>query len=233
MIQFPGAPNPARGDSPEPGTATGYLAVPPSGSGPGIVLLHAWWGLNDTFRAMADRLAGEGYACLAPDGYGDGRVATTIEEADALSDQLDLARAEQTMIGAVDRLVVEPFVGGGRIATIGFSMGAGFALWLSYKRPSAVGAVVMVYGTGGGDYGAGRAPVQLHYTPQDAYETVEDVKATEQGLVAAGRRMELFEYPGVDHWFLEPDRPEYDRVAAELAWQRIIAFLGRELGRES
>ena len=133
------------------------------------------------------------------------------------------------MIGAVDRLAADPGVAGRAIGTMGFWMGAGSALWRSYKRPDLVRAVVMAYGTGGGDYTLSSAPIQLHYTPQDAYENVDDVMATQQAAVAAGRSFELYEYPGVDHWFMEPDRPEYDTAAAALAWQRILAFFAREL----
>jgi carboxymethylenebutenolidase len=229
MIEFPGAMNPARPDAPAPGMARAYRAVPPHGTGPGILVAHAWWGLNGTFRGVCDRLAGAGYVAIAPDFYGDGGFAMTIDEAEARSSGLDLPRAEQTLLGAVDRLRSDPSLTGEWIGTMGFSMGAGFALWLSQKRPDEVGAVVMVYGTGGGDYAASRAPVQLHYTPQDAYESLEDVEATKAGVQGAGRGLEAFEYPGLDHWFFEPDRPEYDVAAAELAWDRILTFLTREL----
>ena len=229
MIDFPGAPNPARPDAPAPGTATGYLAVPDGGSGPGIVLTHAWWGLNPTFRGVADRLAANGFVVLAPDLYGDGRFVTTIEEADARSNALDWVRAEQAVLGAADRVGVEPAVAVGKIGTIGFSLGSGPALWLSHQRLE-VGAVVLVYSPGEGDYAASRAPVQLHYSPQDAYEDMGYVEAFGRAVREAGRGFESFEYPGVDHWFLEPDRPQYDAVAAEAAWERILAFFGRELG---
>ena len=46
---------------------TGYLALPAGGAGPGILVLHAWWGLTDHVRHVCDQLATEGYLALAPD----------------------------------------------------------------------------------------------------------------------------------------------------------------------
>lgn len=60
--------------------AKGYLAIPDRGEGPGVLVLHAWWGLNDFFKNLCDRLAGEGFAAFGPDLY-DGKIAVSIEEA--------------------------------------------------------------------------------------------------------------------------------------------------------
>src|SRR6266481_1021932 len=67
---------------------TGYLAVPPSGNGPGVLVLHAWWGLNDTMKSFCDRLASEGFVAIAPDLY-NGNVAETIAEAETLVKSLN------------------------------------------------------------------------------------------------------------------------------------------------
>jgi carboxymethylenebutenolidase len=62
----------------------GYLAVSASGEGPGVLVLHAWWGLNDTMKEVCDRLARQGFIAYAPDLY-HGKLASTIEEAEVLS----------------------------------------------------------------------------------------------------------------------------------------------------
>ena len=66
----------------------GFLAVPPTGSGPGVLVLHAWWGLNETIKAFCTRLAAAGFVALAPDLY-HGKIADTISDAEALGGALD------------------------------------------------------------------------------------------------------------------------------------------------
>src|SRR5690349_15296178 len=92
-------------------TNKGYLALPPSGAGPGILVLHAWWGLNEFFLALCDRLAKEGYVALAPDLY-DGSVASSIEEAEALLEGLDSEAAQQKALQALAALQQHPAVQG-------------------------------------------------------------------------------------------------------------------------
>ena len=69
-------------------TFSGYLAVPERGSGPGVVVLHAWWGLTEPFRQFCDRLAEAGFVALAPDLY-HGKTTASVEEARALGEALD------------------------------------------------------------------------------------------------------------------------------------------------
>lgn len=234
MVSFPGAglATPGGGDTAPASTprmASGYLASSASGPAPGILALHAWWGLNDTFRAVADRLAAEGFCALAPDIFGDGSVVTTVEEAQARIEALDEVGAEQAILGAIARLQAEPGVAGGPLGVIGFSMGAAFAMWVSARAPDVIRATVAVYGSGGS--GSGRSAVQVHAAQDDAWQPEEETAEMEAELRTAGREVESFRYPGTRHWFLEPDRPEYDPDATALAWSRIVPFLRTRLTR--
>ena len=115
----------------------GYLATPVTGNGGAVLVLHAWWGLNDTFRGLCDRLADAGYLAFAPDLY-HGRVANTIDNAENLMRALDDAQAGADLAAATDFL----YERGGRraagLAVIGFSMGANYALELAERgRPPA------------------------------------------------------------------------------------------------
>lgn len=224
MIEFPGRPNPARPDAPAPGTGSGYLAAPSGGRGSGVLVLHSWWGLNDAFMQMCDGLAVEGFVALAPDAYGTGDAAKSVEEATERSEQMDLVLAEQILLGAADRLTQEVE---GPVATVGFSMGSGFGLWLARKRPEHLGGTVLFYGVG--EPGDGRTPVLGHFGAADEWESAEEVGALEAALREAGRLEAIHRYEGAGHWFAEPDRPEFDAQASELAWQRTLGFLRRVL----
>ncbi|MEY2398616.1 MAG: carboxymethylenebutenolidase, partial [Actinomycetota bacterium] len=104
--------------------ASGYLALPPNGSGPGVLVIQEWWGLNDQIRNVADQLAAEGLVALAPDLYhGELAQHDEMDKANHLMSTLDQARAARDMSGAVDYLLGRDDVSGNAIGVIGFCMG--------------------------------------------------------------------------------------------------------------
>jgi carboxymethylenebutenolidase len=211
------------------GTTGGYLSVPASGTGPGVLVLHAWWGLNDTFRGVCDRLADEGFVALAPELYANGQLATTVEEATALVRTSDPER-EARLLAALDHLLTLPERTKDRVGVVGYSMGASYAYSLSAERPDAVCSVVAYYGTGDADFTGSRAVYLGHYAHGDEWEPDADVAALERSIRSAGRPVTFHWYDGVAHWFTEPDRPEYQQEPAAQAWERTIAHLVETLG---
>ncbi len=197
-------------------------------AGSGVVVLHPWWGLNQDVLDFADRLAGAGFAVVAPDMFG-GKIETTIEGAEAAADGADKATVGGIVLGAVDFLR-------GRIGTdapiaaLGFSYGGAWAVWAPTRRPD-LRATLVYYGTWSGPVLQGsKVPVLGHFAEKDPYETEEGVAEFEQGLRDAGREAEIYRYPGTGHWFAEPNRQDaYDAAAAELAFGRTVAFLERTL----
>src|SRR3954447_25309385 len=132
-----------------PGERRAYLATPESGAGPGVLVLHAWWGLTEVFTDVCDRLAAAGFMALAPDLYANGDTTDSIAEAEQLISAHDHAPGEtkEVLRAAVDYLLDSPAVTGEKIGAIGFSMGAYSALQLSQTRSDEVSAVVAFYGT--------------------------------------------------------------------------------------
>ena len=209
-----------------------YLAVPDAGTGAGVLVLHAWWGLTSVFTDVCDRLATNGYVALAPSLYADGATTASIAEAEALVAAHDRApaAAEAVVQAAVDQLRWLPAVTGTQVGVIGFSLGAYWALHLSQVRPDDVGAVVAVYGTDDGDYTTAQAAYLGHFAEHDDFEPLEAVRALETRIRAAGREVTFHVYPGTGHWFVEPNRPDvYHAAAAELVWERTLAFLKARL----
>src|SRR5580704_5221752 len=111
------------------GDVYGYLALPASGKGPGLIVIQEWWGLTTHMAQTADRLAAEGYVALAPDLYGG---TTTHDEAEALQMLLELPvdRAVRDLRGAVDYLLSRDEMVGETVGVVGFCMGGSFALQL-------------------------------------------------------------------------------------------------------
>src|SRR5687767_12740056 len=119
----------------------GFLAMPQKGAGDGVLVLHAWWGLNDTIKDFCNRLADSGFVAFAPDLY-QGQVATTIEEAESRVKALDGAQAEAEVAEAFRYLREQVGASGRGLAVIGFSLGASFALDLAAAGPAEIRSVV-------------------------------------------------------------------------------------------
>ena len=207
----------------------GFLAVPPTGKGPGVLVLHAWWGLNATIKAFCTRLAESGFVTFAPDLY-HGKVADTIPDAEALGQALDAShvQAKAEIANAVLFLNERSDPSDRGLAVIGFSLGAYYALDLAAADSEHIRSVVIFYGTGGGDFSHSQAAYLGHFAGNDEYEPRSNVDDLEEALRLARRPVTFHHYSGTGHWFFEPDRPQaYNQAAASLAWDRTLAFLKR------
>ena len=206
----------------------GYLSSPEKPRG-GVLVLHAWWGLNDFFKGFANRLASQGFLALAPDLH-NGAVATSVEGAKELRSKIADERIKQIVLGATDYLRADSSISGHKIGVVGFSMGAAWSFLLSTLKPETVGAVVVFYGSYPIDFSKSQASYLGHYAPGDEWEPLADVRATEEKIRGAGREVAFHFYPGTKHWFVEENRPvEYNREASNLAWKRTLEFLDSKL----
>ncbi|MCU1496851.1 MAG: dienelactone hydrolase [Acidimicrobiales bacterium] len=210
---------------------SGYAVVPDSGSGPGVLVLHAWWGLTPFFRSVCERLADEGFVALVPDLHGDGQTADTPDEAEALLASVDPNRTANLVVGSLSALRSMPATPPGRVGVLGYSMGASWALWAATRFPDDVAAASVFYGSQDIDFRPARAAFQGHFAEIDEFESEDEVNYLEAQLRLAGHDVDFHRYPGTGHWFAEPDRPAaYVEAAAELAWERTVAFLHAHLG---
>ncbi len=199
----------------EAGDATG---------GAGVVVLHPWWGLNADVIAFADRLAAAGFAAAAPDLY-HGDVVDTVEAAEQRVRKLDGAEGVAIVRATAEDLVAK-LGDSGRLAVLGFSLGASLAV--AAQHPALAGTV-LYYGTGDPADAGGTAPILGHFAEADPYEDDEWVAQFATQLRSAGHEVTLHHYPGTGHWFAEPSRDAFRPEAADLAFERTLAFLGRVL----
>lgn len=209
---------------------SGYVVAPDSGTGPGVLVLHAWWGLTPFFTGLCDRLADAGFVALAPDLHGDGRTADTPDEAEALLASTDPNRTAHLVVASLSALRSMPATPEGRVGVVGFSMGASWALWAAARMPDHVAAVVAYYGDQDVDFSGARAAFQGHFAEHDEFTSEDDVAYLEAQLRLARHEVEFHRYPGTSHWFAETDRTvAHSPEAAALAWDRTVDFLHRHL----
>ncbi|MFD4527598.1 dienelactone hydrolase family protein [Streptomyces sp. NPDC058470] len=213
-------------------TAHGYLALPPSGRGPGVIVIQEWWGLTDHIANVADRLAAEGFVALAPDLYG-GNVAHEKAEALRMAKELPVSRGVELLSGAVDHLLGLPEVTSDTVGSVGFCMGGGFVLHLA-SVDRRVTAAVPFYGAIADpehDYSGLKAQIQGHYGELDASISKEGLEQMSAAIhQQSGITPDMHLYPA-RHAFFNDGRPSvYDPESAALAWQRTVAFLHEQLG---
>jgi carboxymethylenebutenolidase len=212
--------------------AYGYLALPASGSGPGLIVIQEWWGLTTHIAHMADRFAGEGYVALAPDLYGG---ATAHDEKEALQMLLEIPvdRAARDLRGAVDYLLSRDQVVGETVGVVGFCMGGSFALQLAVQEGAKIAAAVAFYPIGymPDAYAGLQAPVLIHIPDGDQINppTLAE-ELTEKISADTGTKPEIDHYPA-GHAFLNDEDllGTYDAEQAGIAWDRTGAFLRAHL----
>jgi carboxymethylenebutenolidase len=209
-----------------------YLAPARPSPGPPVLLLHTWWGLNEAIRDLADRLAGDGFTVMAPDLF-DGTVLTTIEDAEAYTTAIERGggqpgglnpdRIMGRVEAALDHLLAHPDVRGDRAAIVALSFGGWYGSHVAAER-SDVAAFVSIYSD---VYDVPGGAVYLgHFAENDRFVDSTPVADMQKTL---GEGSAAHVYPGTKHWFMEPDRREFDEKATELAYSRTVAFLRENL----
>lgn len=199
---------------------------------PALIVIHEWWGLNEGVRALADRLAGEGYIVLAVDLFG-GRTAQYPSDARAL--MLDVvenpAPANENLRQAYQFL--EQTAGAPRIGVLGWCFGGGWALNAAMLMPEELDAAVMYYGQVTADQEK-LAPVDMPilglFAEDDRGIPVDSVREFEDALEALDKNHEIVVYENVGHAFANPSGNNYDAEAAEKAWAKTLSFLDKHLG---
>jgi carboxymethylenebutenolidase len=213
------------------GTAGGYLAIPASDMGPGVIVIQEWWGLVPHIKGICDRFAAEGYAALAPDLY-HGKSAASPDEAGKLMMAMRIDEAEKDLRGAITFLLDHEATTGNKVGTVGFCMGGALSLYTATKN-SHVGACVVFYGGHPNvkpDLPNLQAPVLGLYAGRDGFVTPESVHELERKLKELGKQAEMHIYPDVDHGFFNDERPTvYNEEAAKDAWQRVLRFFSAHL----
>ena len=206
--------------------AKGALAKP-GRTGPAMLLIHEWWGLNDQIKSVAAEFANQGYLALACDLY-EGMVTTDPGKAGALMEALDQAKARETLSAWVNWLRKHPD-GNGKVATIGWCMGGGFSLAASID--AAVDATVIYYGNVNfptAELAKLKGPVLGQFAEKDGWINHPMVDPFVASLKKLGKKHEIHWYDA-DHAFANPSGQHYERKDAALAWSRSLDFLKANL----
>jgi carboxymethylenebutenolidase len=218
-------------------TASGYLVRPPSGSGPGVVVVQEWWGLDSGIKENAERIAAGGFVALAPDLY-HGEVAghDEMDKAAQLMQSLPPDRAARDMSGAVDYLAARDDVIGDGAGVVGFCMGGMLALILAANRPDKIKAVVSFYGFPQGDaepdWSGLTASIRGHMAETDDFFGPDAARALEKKLRGLGKDVTFTIHPGTGHAFMGPHNAlgTHNETLADQIWPGVLSFLHDKLG---
>jgi len=213
-----------------------YLARPPAGSGPGLVLFQEIFGVNEHIRALAEQYALDGFVVLAPDvfwrqqrrvelGYEGEQRQRGIELAGGLKGP----EVGLDMVAAVTSLRARPEISNGKVGAIGYCMGGRLAFLAA--ATAGVDAAVAYYGGGIHDQldkaASIQCPVQFHYAERDDHIPPSAVDKVRTAMHGKGAEVHL--YPGAMHGFNCWARGSYHAPSAALAHGRSLQFLSANL----
>jgi carboxymethylenebutenolidase len=213
------------------GDVRGYLVKPAAAVGklPAVVVVHENRGLNPYIEDVARRLAKAGFLALAPDGLSSvGGYPGNDEDGKALQSSVDPTKLMNDFFATIEWMMAHEG-STGRVGITGFCYGGGVSNAAAVAYPELGGAVPF-YGMQpkADDVAKINCPLLLHYAELDT-RVNEGWPAYEVALKQAGTKYEAFIYPGVNHGFHNDSTPRYDKAAAELAWDRTLAFFRANL----
>ena len=214
------------------GQMRGYL-VQPTGSGPfpGVLVIHENRGLNPYIEDVARRAAVAGFLALAPDGLAPiGGYPGNDDDGRAMQRSLDPDKLRQDIVNSA-RFLKDHELCTGKLGATGFCWGGGMTNVLAVTLGADLDAGVPFYGPAPptAEVGNIQAPLLIHYAENDNF-----VNRSRAGYEAAlkehGKSYEMLDYPGTRHGFHNDSTPRYDEAAANLAWERTVAFFKQHLG---
>ena len=226
MIQF---------KRPDGSSVDGYLVEPTDkANAPGVVVIQEWWGLDEEVKSVAERLAKAGYRALVPDLY-RGKLALEANEAEHLMNGLNFGdAATQDIRGAVQYLKA---TGSKKVAVTGFCMGGALTILSACNVPELDGTVVW-YGYPPLEYvdaAAIQKPMLAHWALHDEFFSIAGVDQLEDKLNQAGTSYDFHRYD-TKHAFANQKSAvrglpplEYNAAATQLAWDRTLEFLKKNL----
>jgi carboxymethylenebutenolidase len=210
---------------PDGGVAPAWLTGPKSG--PAVVVIQEWWGLNEQIKAVAERVAKAGFRALVPDLY-RGKVAANADEASHMMNGLDWGGAVRGDIAGAVALLGKKDQ---QVGVMGFCMGGALTILSSIQVPG-LAAAACFYGippASVADPAEIRVPFQGHFATKDDWCSPAAVDGLRARLEAGEVDYELFSYEA-DHAFMNEARPEvYVAKAAALAYKRAFAFFDDHL----
>jgi carboxymethylenebutenolidase len=207
-----------------------YFIQGDEGPGPGVLLLHSFWGLTSSVKSLADEMADHGFTVLAPDiNFG--------EYPESEQDALDhLGKADPNRLASLvlssAKLLHEKSTEG-PIGIVGFGMGGSLALWASVRLASFVGAVVSFYGSQQIDFAGARAAYLIHLAEEDEFISDDEAAFMEATMRLEDLDVEVVRQPGTRHGFGEPDGDTFDPIAFDAAWHGVLDFLEEHLRASS
>jgi carboxymethylenebutenolidase len=183
-------------------------------SGPGVLLLHSFWGLTSAVKALADGIADAGYTVLVPD-INFGEFPETEPQA---VDHLGKANPDRlaSLVLSSAQLLEEKS---------SEAMGGSLALWASVRLNSIIDRVVSFYGTQQIDFAGSRSRYLVHLAESDEYITEDEAAFMEATMGLESLDVEFHHYPGTLHGFGDPDGETFDAESFDLAWKRTVEFL--------
>ena len=225
----------------------GYLARPRDQKSPAVLVHFEIFGVNSHIEDVCRRIAGAGYAALAPDYYWRLETKTApysdLNAGFQLASQLKDDQVVADAGSAIRYLRSQDFVEPDAIGSIGFCMGGRISILVAAGHPRFISAAVSFYGGGltGENPRPGQtlnpmeesakiqAPILLFYGEKDQFILPEHVEKFNGRLKQLGKNFQSNVYPGADHGFFCDERPSYNAEAAKDAWERTLDFLEANL----